>query len=103
MVGDDGQGLDSRARGLAHDGALDLHESGQIGSRAHGPAVADPDQVDAAVGVTRDQFGEQLLGIGTLGQMTLDLVQAEGFGGGEEKRLDEAEQLKSVAHDCSVL
>jgi hypothetical protein len=88
VVGNDGQCLHGRARGFAHHRPLDLHEWRQVGRGSQCPAVADLDQIDAAIGVERGQLGEQFLGIGLIGQMAPNLIEAERFGGGEEKRLD---------------
>jgi hypothetical protein len=98
MVGDDGQGLERGAGKPANDLALDLHEAREVGGRAKGPAPACLNQVNAAVGVKPREFLHQAIEIGAFGQVTGELVAAEGFAGREEDRLEEAQLLKPFAH-----
>ena len=90
VIGDDGKGLDRRARQLAGHRCVHPELRREIGRRVERPVPSGPDQVDAAVFIEPGELGEQSSDIGPVGKAGGDGHLVKGLGGGEQHRLEQA-------------
>ena len=94
------EGLDGGAGELAGHGRLDLQPVAQVGRRAEGPALPDLKQMHAAIGIEPGQLLQQPGDIGALGQALRQGFLGHRLSCGEQRRLQEAQQLEAIfAHD----
>ena len=98
MVGDHGERLDCRPRQLADDRALDPQFGRKVGRRPKSPSPGQPHQVHTAAGIALCELTQQAVDIGLFIEMPQEGVLADRLGDREQKRFDEPQLLRAVAH-----
>ena len=97
VIGDDGEGLDRRARKLALFLVFARQQPRHVGGGAEHPAPGDLHQVDAAPRILALQFGEHRRNVAVAAHALGDRGLVERLGGREQQRLDDAHVLRVEA------